>query len=191
MTNLRHLMTEELIIRECRSGNKKYYEMLYRHFYSYAMGISLRYGNNREDALEILNDSFLKVFDKIGQYIPEQPFKAWLRRIIINTAIDHYRRNLKHMHRSDLDEAEGIPVADGGIISQLTANDILELLEEIPQMHRMVFNLTEIEGFGHEEVAGMLNIPSSSSRVYLTRAKKALRSLIEKKFFNEYERSIG
>ncbi|HEY9561358.1 MAG TPA: RNA polymerase sigma factor [Anseongella sp.] len=184
-------MTEELIIRECRSGNKKYYEMLYRHFYSYAMGVSLRYGNSREDAFEILNDSFLKVFDKIEQFVPEQPFKAWLRRIIINTAIDHYRRNLKHMHRSDLDEAMGMAVNDGGIISQLTVNDILGLLEELPLMHRMVFNLTEIEGFGHEEVAKKLNIPSSSSRVYLTRAKKALRHLIERKFFNEYERSIG
>src|SRR3546814_7146327 len=81
LINLHHLMTEELIIRECRSGNKKYYEMLYRHFYSYAMGVSLRYGNSREDAFEILNDSFLKVFDKIEQFVPEQPFKAWLRRI--------------------------------------------------------------------------------------------------------------
>src|SRR3546814_17236865 len=89
--------------------------MLDRHFYSYAMGGSLRYGNSRVDAFEILNDSFLKVFDKIEQFIPEQPFKAWLRRIIINTAIDHYRRNLKHMHRSELNEAEGIAVADGEI----------------------------------------------------------------------------
>lgn len=186
-----NLVTEEVIIRECHNGNKKYYEVLYKHFYGYAMGVSLRYGACREDALEILNDSFLKVFDKIGQYVPEQPFKAWLRRIIINTAIDHYRRNLKHMHRSELNEAEGIAVSDGGVISQLTAEDILKLLDELPQMHRMIFNLTEIEGFAHEEVAVILNIPSSSSRVYLTRAKKALRNLIEKKFLKEYERSIG
>src|SRR3546814_13529459 len=75
--------------------------------------------------------------------------------------------------RSDLDEAMGMAVNDGGIISQLTVNDILGLLEELPLIHRMVFNLTEIEGFGHEEVAKKLNIPSSSSRVYLTREKKA------------------
>src|SRR3546814_14059858 len=120
--------------------------------------------------------------------VPEQPFKAWLRRIIINTAIDHYRRNLKHMHRSDLDEAMGMAVNDGGIISQLTVNDILGLLEELALMHRMVFNLTELEGFGHEEVAKKLNIPSISSRVYLPWAKKALRHLLDNKFYSVSER---
>lgn len=185
------LISEEVIIRECQSGNKKYFEVLYKHFYGYAMGISLRYGTNREDAVEILNDSFLKVFDKIGQYVPDQPFKAWLRRIVINTAIDHYRRNLRHMHMADIGEAEGMETAGGGIISRLTAEDILKLLERLPQMHRMVFNLTEIEGYSHDEVGRKLNIPGSSSRVYLARAKKTLRKLIEEMFSKEYERSIG
>lgn len=184
-------MREEAIIRECQQGNQKYYEKLYEHFYGYAMGISLRYGHSREDAVEILNDSFLKVFDKIKSYVPEQPFKAWLRKIIVNTAIDHYRKNAKHLYQSDLEEVRETVTDQAGVISRLTAEDILKLLDELPTLHRMVFNLAEIEGYKHEEIAEILTIPNSSSRVYLARAKKQLRILIERNFLSEYERSIG
>lgn len=88
-------ITEDELIRQCKNGDLKPLEMLYKHFYGYAMGIGLRYCTNRDDALEVVNDGFIKLFNSLAQYSADRPFKAWLRRIIINTAIDKNRREKK------------------------------------------------------------------------------------------------
>lgn len=163
--------------------------MLYKHYYSYAMSVCLRYSRSRDEALEILNDSFMKVFDKIELYQEKLSFKAWFRRIIINTSIDYYRKNLKYQKHTEVEQAEGHQQSHT-VIDQLSADDILALLGELPDQYRMVFNLYEIEGYAHKEIAEMLNIPEGTSRTVLTRAKKKLRALIQKHFDLQYERPI-
>lgn len=170
-------ITEDELIRQCKTGDLKPLEMLYKHFYGYAMGIGLRYCANRDDALEVVNDGFIKLFNSIGQYDADKPFKAWLRRIIVNTAIDKTRKGKKHMWAQDLQTAEHL-IKDATIIEQLNTRDILNLLNKLPELHRMVFNLYEIDGYSHDEIAKMLAIPASSARVYLTRAKEKMRELI-------------
>jgi len=170
-------ITEQELIQQCKNGDLKRLEMLYKHFYGYAMGIALRYSNNRDDALEVVNDGFIKVFGALKQYDIDKPFKAWLRRIMVNTAIDKQRKEQKHQANTDLDRAEHIENGSN-IIEQLNAADILKLLALLPAMHRTIFNLYEIDGYNHEEIAAMLNIPASSSRVYLARAKEKLRELL-------------
>lgn len=171
-------ITEQELIQQCKNGDLKHLEMLYKHFYGYAMGIALRYSNNRDDALEVANDAFIKVFDALKSYDSDKPFKAWLRRILVNTAIDKQRREQKHQNE-DIERAAYL-TSPTNIIEQLNANDILKLLAGLPPMHRTVFNLFEIDGYSHDEIAAMLNIPTSSSRVYLTRAKDKLRQIIGK-----------
>jgi len=170
-------ITEDELIRQCKNGDLKPLEMLYKHFYGYAMGIGLRYCNNRNDALEVVNDAFIKVFKTMNNYDADKPFKAWLRRIIVNTAIDKTRREKKHMWAEDLEMAENIPQGVTAI-EQLNARDILNLMERLPQIHRTIFNLYEIDGYSHDEIAGMLAISASTSRVYLSRGKEKLRALI-------------
>jgi len=172
-------ITEQELIQRCRNGDLKHLEMLYKHFYGYAMGIALRYSNNRDDALEVTNDAFIKAFGALKSYDADKPFKAWLRRIVVNTAIDKQRREQKHQSE-DLAKAEYLASVGNSIIEQLNANDILKLLAGLPKTHRTVFNLYEIDGYSHDEIAVMLNIPTSSSRVYLTRAKEKLREMIVK-----------
>ncbi len=170
-------ITEQELVRQCKSGNLKYQELLYKQFYGYAMGIGLRYSYNRDDALEVVNDAFIKVFNTIKSFDDQLPFKPWLRKVIVNTAIDLRRKNLRHLAEADLDEAVFI-ATPALAVSNLNANDILTMLNLLPEVNRLVFNLYEIDGYNHEEIGTMLNIAASSSRVYLGRAKERLRKII-------------
>ena len=140
------------------------------------MGVALIYNHQRNDALEVVNDSFVKVFSKIGKYDTSKPFQGWLRKIVINTSIDQLRKKNKN-YRFEEPDKYAIPDESPSIIGQLAAQDIIVLLNQLPHFHKTVFCLYEIEGYSHEEIAEQLGIPVSSSRVYLTRAKKQLREL--------------
>lgn len=170
-------ITEQELIRQCKHGNLKYQELLYKRFYGYALGIGLRYLSDRDDALETVNDAFIKVFNTIKSFDDTLPFKPWLRKIIVHTAIDRRRKNLRNLAEVDLDEAAFIstpPMA----VTLLNTNDILMLMNLLPDVNRLVFNLYEVDGYKHEEIGMMLGIAESSSRVYLSRAKEQLRKLI-------------
>ncbi|TAE26171.1 MAG: sigma-70 family RNA polymerase sigma factor [Cytophagales bacterium] len=175
---------ERQLIEECQQGSVKHQEMLYKQFFGFAMGVTLRYTTARDEAMSIVNDSFMKVFATIDRYVFETSFRGWLRRIVVNTALDYYRRSAKYEASTvQLDEAESpLTVSDAGIISQLTAEDILALLAQLPVQYRIVFNLYELEGYSHDEIAGQLGLSVSSSRVYLTRAKEQLGRLVKQHF---------
>jgi len=172
-------VAEEDIIIHCKTGSLKHQEMLYKHFYGYAMGISLRYCATRDDALEVTNDAFIKIFNAINGYNNDKPFKAWLRTIIVNTAIDRRRKDLKLLQNTSLDNAATLSY-DITAFEQLNAQDILKLMQQLPPVQLTIFNLYEIDGYSHDEIAKMFNITASSSRVYLARAKEKLRDIINK-----------
>ena len=180
---------EELdkIIQGCIQKVEKSQELLYKRFFGYALTIAMIYNSPRDEAMDVVNDSFVKVFSEIRKFDNTQPFKGWLRKVVINTTIDRYRKNLKKHSFCDI---ESIQLFDEnpGIISKLTAQDILILLNKLPDLHKMVFQLYEIEGYSHEKIGAMLNIPESSSRVYLTRTKKKLRELFPVYFNMDYEK---
>lgn len=163
--------------------------MFYKHFYGFTMAIALRYHPARQEAGSVVNDSFMKVFARIDRYTFEETFKGWLRRIVVNTALDHYRKLAKHTPTVEYEQADQQTVLiEDSVVSQLTAEDILTLLQHLPDHYRMVFNLYEIEGYSHEEIAGQLNLSVSSSRVYLVRAKEKLARLVKSYFPNHNER---
>ncbi|MEO6149358.1 MAG: RNA polymerase sigma factor [Mucilaginibacter sp.] len=170
-------ITESEIISQCKQGSLKYQEVLYKQFYGYAMGIGLRYSINRDDALEAVNDAFIKVFNAIHTYNEDKPFKAWLRTVVVNTAIDQRRKGLKFQLNTDIDDAPQIGHNDT-IIGKMNAQDILNLLNDLPPIQSTIFNLYEIDGYNHDEIGKMLDIPVSSSRVYLSRAKEKLRKIL-------------
>ena len=178
------------LIEQCREDNDKAQESLYRHYYAYAMGLGLRYAYTKEEAVEVVNDSFLKAFAALKNFDTNLSFKPWFRRIVINTAIDHYRSEKKHIEIQGDIEEDMVPGNYEDIISKLTADDILNLLNRLPEYQRLIFNLYEIEGYSHAEVAELLGIPVSTSRTYLTRAKVKLRILFTQTFGSVYERTI-
>ncbi|MEX0882395.1 MAG: RNA polymerase sigma factor [Cyclobacteriaceae bacterium] len=168
---------EKDLIQEAKKRDAKSLERLYRHFYGYAMSIALRYSGNREEACEIVNDSFMKAFDNLENFSLDNSFKAWFRRIIINTSVDYYRKNFKHYSALDIEKAAA-ETYDPNIIDELSKNDILFLLGELPEVLRVIFNMYEIEGYKHNEISEKLGIPASTCRTYLARAKEKLREKI-------------
>ncbi|WP_423148108.1 RNA polymerase sigma factor [Rubrolithibacter danxiaensis] len=182
-------VSEEELLQKCKKGDLKYLEKLYKHFYSYAMGVGLRYLSDRDDVLEVVNDSFIKVFGSIHSFNLENPFKPWLRKIVVNTAIDRRRKNLRYLDQVDIEEAVSIG-HQAQVIDELNAEDIRSMLNNLPEMQRVIFNLYEIDGYNHEEIGTMLNIPESSSRVYLSRAKEKLRKNWNNQHKTRYEQSV-
>ena len=163
----------------------KYQEILYSQFYAYGMSITLRYTKNREEAIEVLNDSFLKVYENIKKFDKEKSFKSWFRQITVNTSIDYYRKSKRMILTDDIDNYESATF-DTTEINELEVEDILKLLNSIPEHYAIVFNLYEIEGFDHKEIAEKLNISDSTSRANLSRAKKMLRELFKKQYYTNY-----
>ena len=178
-----------IIIKGCKHKKLRDQEKLYKLFYAYGMSICLRYSNSREESVEILNDSFLKVYDNMKKFNTEKSFKAWFRRILINTAIDYYRKKTKLYKIINIDDVE-YETFQTEKIDQLEVQDLMKLLNELPDNYRLVFNLYEIEGYKHQEISELLNIPTSSSRTYLTRAKKMLRELYKTNFQKAYAQVV-
>lgn len=174
------------IIRNCVRKDGKAQEMLYKQFFGYALGVALLYNKQKGKALEVVNDSFLKVFAEISKFDTSKHFKTWLRKIVINTSIDRFRKESRKVFHNEK-ESLHVPDSEPNVISDLTAKDVIQLLHLLPEIHRIVFSLYEIDGFNHDEIGEKLNIPASSSRVYLTRAKKKLQRLFPIYFSIKYE----
>jgi len=165
------------LIKGCARQDRASQKMLYKALYGYAMAICLRYAANRYEAAEILNTGFFKALTNINKYDASRPFKAWLGRIITNTAIDHYRANLKVAYTDELDTAEHV-AADEHIMAKLNYDELLALVQSLPQAYRTVFNLFAIDGYGHEEIAEMLGINEGTSKSNLHKARQKLQKMI-------------
>lgn len=173
------------IIANCVKGDLRSQEELYKKFYGYGMSIALRYSSSRENAVEILNDSFLKVFNKISDFNTDNDFKSWFRRIIINTSIDAYRKERNNI--VTITESKNNIFVDNEAICNLRVEEIINIIQKLPSQYKMIFNMYEIEGFTHEEISERLDINISTSRSNLSRAKNKIKELIHMHY--EYQRT--
>ncbi|NQX41975.1 RNA polymerase sigma-70 factor, ECF subfamily [Pedobacter steynii] len=183
----------EDVLAGCLKNDNKCKEVVYKSFYGYLMGVILRYVTDKNDAQELINDSFIKVFKSIGQFgFPkdkadlQKAFKGWIAKISSRTAIDFLRSRRTYLYVDDMEDLQQ-PLTELNAVSQLNVQDIMKLLGQLPETHKLIFNMYEIEGFSHDEISKLLNIPESSSRVYLTRAKNKLRTLYSKSLISSYE----
>ncbi len=170
------------LIRRCSEGEPRAQELLYRRYFSFAMSVCARYTRDQYEAMEIVNDSYMKVLDNIAEFDSLRSFKSWYGRILVNSAIDNYRRNAKFLSHQSIGDLETIQEQEPEISAELSANEILSLFNRLPDNYRVTFNLYEIEGYSHEEIGQMLDISTSTSRSNLSRAKKMLRDLYKKNF---------
>ena len=179
---------EELatLIQSCMKGDRNSQKALYKSFHGYAMSICMRYSMNREEAAEVMNDGFLKVFTKLNKYDPNRSFKGWLRKVMINTALDNYRHNLKYYYQQDIEKTPDIS-SSGNILADMAYEEIVSLVQKLSPAYRMVFNLYVMDGYTHEEIAEILNISVGTSKSNLSKARENLRSLL-KKNKDEYAR---
>lgn len=174
------LYSEEEILEGCRKNKRQYQEILYRRYARKMYGICMSYAGNRDLAQDILQDGFIKVFKKIKHYKREGSLEGWIRRIIVNTAIDHLRKEtLKHNYITEQEEIEE-EAYEPDVLEKLKAQDVLDLVAQLPDGARMIFNLYAVEGFTHKEIAAKMDISVGTSKSQFSRARKMLMQLINK-----------
>ena len=165
------------LVRASLKGNRNSQKLLYKQFYGYGMTVCVRYAKNREEAQEILNDGFIKVFKNLHKFDFEKPFRMWLRRILINTAIDYLRKYKKYHNTEDLETVYDASTQEADSLSNLSVQEILKLVQQLAPSYRAVFNLYVIDGFPHKEIAKQLGISVGTSKSNLAMAKKRLRAM--------------
>lgn len=175
---------ESSFIEACVKKEKWAQKKLYEDHYSSMYPLCCRYSNNDEDALDIMHDAFIKVFRNMHRYQVGTSLNSWIRRIMVNTAIDFYRKQ-KRRRTEDIDTVYHVSSDDVDVVSEMSAEEILIALQQLTPAYRSVFNLYIIEGYSHKEVAEKLGISESTSRSNLVKARAKLRViLIEKGIVN-------
>lgn len=189
--NSQDSLSDNKLIQLCIKDDSRAKKIFYKRYYSYSFSVALRYVVSKELAAEVVNDSFVKLFNSLDDFDTKKSIKSWFRRIIINTAIDQYRKEKRHIENVSADEKpSSFPDNYEDIISKLTVKDILNLLEGLSKDQRIIFNLYEIENYSHKEIAEIMEISAGTSRSYLSRAKAELQKLFTLKFGEHYEPTI-
>ena len=174
-------MSEEELFRVidgCLKQDRISQKMLYTAFYGYCLAICLRYAHSRDEAAEVMNRGFYKVFTRMETFDRTRPFKAWLARIMKNVSIDYYRANRRMAYTDDLDEVEHLSDGGGLTDQKLNYDDLLRMVQKLTPGYRTVFNLFAIEGYTHEEIGELLHISPGTSKSNLHKAREKLKQMI-------------
>ncbi len=178
--NIKKISDEE-IVEGCLKGNRLFQKALFDRYSPRILAICMRYTNNTDEAYDILQDTFIKVFEKIISYKNEGSFEGWLKRICVNTALDHIRRNKMDKFTDDVDSVQFKLSSSQGTLDDLLAEDLMEILKSLPVGYRTVFNMYVIDGYSHKEIADHLNITESTSKSQFSRARAILQKIIIEK----------
>lgn len=163
------------IVKGCKKGNPKAQQQLYRNYYRAMVTLCMRYTGNEDDAVEVLNNGFLKVFKSIERFDEKQAsLYTWMRTIIINCCLDFIKQKEKNLYHSELTEAAEVHIP-AEAISRMKASEVLCLVRELPPATQAVFNLYVLDGYNHSEIAKMLGIKEGTSKWHLSEARKSLQ----------------
>lgn len=166
-----------ILIDGCKKGNRVSQEKLYRQFSAAMYGLCLQYASDEDDAKDILQDAFLKVFSKISQVKEPNALPGWIRRIVINTALEKYRSQVV-LERIDTQPSLMEKAGDDSVLVQLNAEVLVGIIRELPPKYRMVFNLYAVEGYNHREISEKLGISEGTSKSNLSRARTILKKKV-------------
>lgn len=171
----------EDIIKGCISGKSDAQEALYKKFSGKLFGISLRYTKDYSAAEDVLQEGFIKIFNNISSFKGTGSFEGWMRRVVINTALERFRKHFQLYPISEIDESDSSFNYDN-VLNDISVKDLLGLIQELPPAYKMVFNLYAIDGYTHKEIGEMLSISIGTSKSNLSRARKLLQLKVNKHF---------
>jgi RNA polymerase sigma-70 factor (ECF subfamily) len=174
-------MTEEAILQGCLQNDAVAQKELYNRFSPKMLAVCYRFGHNREDAEDMLQEGFIKVFSQIHTFRNQGAFEGWVRRIIVHTCINNLKKNKKFNESVDIIHATTLHVREESVPSIVQAKQVVECIRLLPIGYRTVLNLYAIEGYSHKEIATMLDIEESTSRSQYTRAKQMLEDILVRK----------
>jgi len=191
----RRTVTEEELIRGCAGGSEQHFYLLYHKHYGKMLNVCRRYARDNDEAQGMVQEGFIRVFKSINQFAGQGSFEGWLRKVMVTSSINYFH---KHYSNNLLEYVDGQQLArttDGEDIyhsfssdttsPRYDAEELLRLVQQLPAVSRMVFNLNVMEGYAHAEIAGMLKMTESSSRACLSRAKQKLREMIQSDTFQK------
>jgi RNA polymerase sigma-70 factor (ECF subfamily) len=172
------MLDEREIIEGCCRHDRKAQKALYEKYASVLLGVCIRYSGRKDEAEDILQDGLIKVYFNIRDFAGKGSFINWMKKIMVNTAITHYHRNLKHQYHHDIEDIREMDI-EGSVFdtADFTREELFAIIKELPHGYRMVFNLYAVEGYKHKEIADLLKIDVNTSKSQYSRA----RSLIRKK----------
>jgi len=183
---LEHTYTIDELIKRCKAGERKAQELLYKRFASKMLGVCIRYAADRMEAEDMLQNGFIRVFQKINDYRGDGSFEGWVRRIMVHSSIEFYRKHHKLMQVVDLGEEAHEQSANPQVTASLAAKDLMMLIQQLPPGYRIVFNLFAIEGYSHKEIAALAGITEGASKSQLSRARSVLKDQVIKMESKKY-----
>jgi RNA polymerase sigma-70 factor (ECF subfamily) len=179
---------DHLVIKGCIAGDRVFQTKLYDLYASKMLGVCMRYSNNREEAEEVLHEGFLRVFTYIKKFRGDGSFEGWIRKIMVNAALQRYRSKIHLTPVVNIDAADYNTATESSILSNLDAKELLSLVQSLPAGYRIVFNLFVFEGYKHREIAEALGISEGTSKSNLSDARAFLqKALLVKKKLVHYK----
>ena len=169
-------------VQDCRKGSTRAQHKLFKYFYGSVMSVCMRYAGSTDEAADMLNEGFLKVFSNLDKYENSGSFEAWLKRVVCNAALDYRRRYDKNVEFVDIDEIQEVHLSDYNVndaISKISSNEIVRLIQQLPPVTRMVFNMFLFEGYSHREIAQQLNITENTSAWHVNNARNRLKEALK------------
>lgn len=171
-------MSDQELAKGCIEGRKEAQQLLWKQYSRKMMGVCMRYADSRQEAEDVLQEGFIKVFEKIGQWTGSGPLGGWIRTVMVNTALTHIRSTKKWKDGADIEAAEELDAADIDAVSRMNEQALLKLIESMPTGYRTVFNLFAVEGYSHKEIADSMGITENTSKTQFLKAKNWLKKNI-------------
>lgn len=171
-------ITEEELIKGCLAGTWAFQQMLYKRYAAKMLTVCMRYATSKEEAEDILQEGFILVFEKLKQFKMKGSFEGWVRRIMVNKAIENFRKSSRMYPLTSIEGNENIAITTEDILSNINAKELLNMIQELPPMYKMVFNLYVFESMTHKEIAAELGIAEGTSKSNLSDARNILKKKI-------------
>ncbi len=172
--------SEEQLIKGCLAGIPAFQQMLYKRYASKMLTVCLRYASNREEAEDVLQEGFMIVFDKMAQFRLEGSFEGWIRRIMVNKSLEHIKRTARVFPILDIDNVDDKFISQDDVLNTIAFNELIAMIQELPPMYKMVFNLYVFDGMTHKEIAETLGVAEGTSKSNLSDARTILKKKILK-----------
>ena len=171
-------MSDEELVRGCVAKNRQAQKVLYDKYCRKMMGICMRYAGCHAEAQDMLQEGLIKVYEKINTFGFHGSLEGWIKRIVVNTSLDHLRRNKNLLNQVEIETQEQTLHYSSEVIESFSAKDLMKIIQKLPTGYRTVFNLFAIEGYNHREIAEMLNITESTSKSQFSRARSHLQQMV-------------
>jgi RNA polymerase sigma factor (sigma-70 family) len=177
-----HFMSDEQLVKDCIQQKPSAQKSLFDKFSRKMMGLCMRYASDTQEAQDIVQDGFIKVFNSIEGFNHNGSLEGWVKRIMINTALDAYRKNKKRQNDVELDKEHTMEISDDdGIVEEMSANYLMGVVQTLPEGYKIVFNMFAVEGYSHKEIAEKLGISVNTSKSQYSRARVYLQKILSKK----------